>query len=147
MLHPDGDDHLVFPEGYRVDDGGLDFFRHNRVGGLDHPDLRAALEGDRPGQLQIINLLFKAVAHGRQIFCRLHVLGKARFCRLVLQGDKLPVPGVLQLFLSRRDVHGKLFEIGEVRSIHLVEHRDILEQGGLVPLKLCGDDVYVRLHL
>ena len=54
VLYSQGDDHLVFPEGDGVHDGGLDLLGHHVVGGLYHPDLRGGLQGDGPGQLQVV---------------------------------------------------------------------------------------------
>ena len=72
-----GQDHLIFPKGNGVYQGGLDLLNHDGVVVLDHPDLGSGLDGDGPGQLQVVDLLFKPVALLRQISGCLGILGKA----------------------------------------------------------------------
>ena len=76
VMDAKGDDHLVFPQGNRVHDGGLDFFRHDGIIVLDHTDLRSSLDGNHPGQFQVIELFLETDAEILQILRCLGVLGK-----------------------------------------------------------------------
>ena len=76
MLDANRDDHLALPERDRIDDGRLDLLCHDRVGGLDHANLRPCLHGNSPGQHQVMKLFLKAVAHLGVILCSLGVLGE-----------------------------------------------------------------------
>ena len=77
VLDAEGDDHLVLPQRNRVDQGRLNLLHHLSVVLLDKADLRRGLDGDHAGQLQIVNLFLKAVAHGIIIAGGLGVFGEA----------------------------------------------------------------------
>ena len=147
MLQANGDDHLVLPERNGVDDRGLDLFRHDSVGVLDHPDLGTCLHGDHTGQIQIIQLLLEAVAHFGIVPGRLGILLQSGPLGLFLQCLKLSLPGLFELSLAGQDVHGQFLEIIEVELIHLIQDRHILHQLDLMLLKLIGNSRNVGLDL
>ena len=147
MLQADGDDHLVLPERDGIDDRGLDLFRHDGIGVLDHPDLGTGLHGDHTGQIQIIQLLLEAVAHFRIVPGRLGILLQAGPLGLFLQGFELSLSGLFELSLAGQNIHGQFLEIIEIEFIHLIQNRHILHQLDLMLLKLIGNSRNVGLDL
>ena len=147
VMGPQGQDHLTLPEGNRVDDGGLNLLGHHGVVVLEHPNLRAHLKRNHPGQLQVMELLLKAQAEVAVVVGRLGVLRLAARLGLALhlgQGDAALVG---QLFLSGEDIHGQLLVVFQIFLVHLVHDGDIFHQGNLVLFQLGGDFVHVDLGL
>ena len=128
--------HLVLPQRDRVHDGRLDLLGHHRVVGLDQADLRAHLDGHIAGQLQIVELLFKAVTQVGQVAGGLGILGQLGALGLLLRGLQVVGADLGQLLLAGQDVHRQLLEVDKVQLIHLIQHRDVLHQGDLVVLQL-----------
>ena len=89
---------------------------------LDHADLRGHLEGDRAGQLQVVQLLLKAADAGSCIVVRgLGVLGLDRTpARLLQRSSASSVSrSSLHAELARDDVHGELLvDTADSCSIH-----------------------------
>ena len=97
-----GQDHLVFPQGDGVDDGGLDLLGHHRVIALDQADLRAHLDGDVAGQLQVVQLLLKAVTQVGQVAGSLSILGQLGALGFLLRSLQVGIAHLLQLLLPAR---------------------------------------------
>ena len=140
-----GQHHLVLPQGDGVHDGGLNLLGHHRVVGLDQADLRAHLDGDVAGQLQIVELFLKAVAHIGQVAGGLGILGQLGTLGLLLGGFQLIGTHIGQLLFAGQNVHRQLFEVDEVVLVHLIEHGNVLHQDDLVifQLRLDALDVFV----
>ena len=147
VLQSQGQHHLALPQGDGIHQGGLDLLHHQRVVVLQQPGLGPHLDGDHPGQLQIVELLFKPLAHLREIVVGLGVLLGAAGLGLVPQGGQFPGPDVLQPPLARQDVHGQFLVILQVQLVHLVQHGHVLQQSQLVLLQLLDDLVHIALHL
>ena len=145
MLHAYRQYHLALPERDRIDKRRLYFFGHRRIVALYHTYLRRHLHCHRAGQLQIVNLFFKTVAQLRQILCLLCILRKPAQLGTSQKLRKLFCAYLFQLFLSRKDVHGQLFIIGQIQLIHLIQHSRILQQLYLMPLQYLTDTVYIFL--
>ena len=128
--------HLVLPQRDRVHDGRLDLLGHHRVVGLDQADLRAHLDGHIAGQLQIVELLLKAVTQVGQVAGGLGILGQLGALGLLLRGLQVVGADLGQFLLAGQDVHRQLLEVDKVQLIHLIQHRDVLHQGDLVVLQL-----------
>ena len=139
MLQAQGQDHLVLPQGQGVDQGGLDPFHQEGVVVLQKADLRGHLEGDLARQLQVVQLLFKAVALGGKILGLLGIHRIAAGFGDFLQLRQVGFPDFPQPFFTGRDVHGQLMEIIQVHVVHAVEHGHVLEQLHLVLLQAGGD--------
>ena len=60
-MQPQGDHDLAFPQRDGAEYRGLDLIHQHFVVVLDEADLRRCLDGDGFAQLQIVDLLFKAV--------------------------------------------------------------------------------------
>ena len=142
-----GQDHLVLPQGNGVYQGGLDLFHHDGVVVLDHPDLGSRLDGNGPGQLQVVDFLFEPVALLRQVSGRLGVLGQARPLGGGLQLLQFPVPDLLELLLSGQDIHGQLLEVGQILVVHFVQHGGVFQKPDLVLLQGGADLLYVHFRL
>ena len=138
--------HLVLPQGDGVDDGGLYLLGHHGVIVLQKPDLRTHLQADGAGQLKVVELFLKALALVGQIACGLCVLRQAGSLCLVHRLLQLVGAEVGQLLLAREDIHAQLFEIGHVQLIHLVQHRNILEQLHLMLFEGGLDGLDVRFR-
>ena len=138
-----GQDHLVFPQGDGVDDGGLDLLGHHRVIALDQADLRAHLDGDVAGQLQVVQLLLKAVTQVGQVAGSLSILGQLGALGFFLRSLQVGIAHLLQLLFAGQDVHRQFFKVDKVQLIHLVQHGDVLHQGDLVVLQLGLDALHV----
>ena len=82
MLHAECEHHLALPEGDGIDERGLDLFDHQRVVVLEKSRLRAHLERHHARELQVMQLLFKALALLRVVVVGLRILGKAARLRL-----------------------------------------------------------------
>ena len=141
MLQPQGEDHLALPQGDGIHQRGLDLLQHQSVVVLDEPGLGAHLDGDHPGQLQVVELLFKPGAQIGQIVVGLGVL------LAPAQLLQLHRAGLFQLLLAGQDIHGQLFVVLGVELVHLVQHGHVLHQGDLVILQHLHDLVYVGLGL
>ena len=105
------------------------------------------LHGHHAGQLQVVELLFKAVAQVHQVVVCLGVLGKTRLLRLPAQLLQLGGADLGQALLAGQNVHGQLLVILQVQLVHLVKHGHILQQGDLMLLQRLGDFVHVGLYL
>ena len=147
VLHAQGQHHLALPQGNGVHQGGLDLLNHLGVVVLQQAGLGPHLHGHHAGQLQVVELLFKAVAQVHQVVVCLGVLGKTRLLRLPAQLLQLRGPHLRQPLLPGQNVHGQFLVILQVQLIHLVKHGHILQQGDLVLLQALGDLVHVGLHL
>ena len=147
MGNAQGQNHLVFPQGDGVDQGGLDLLHHHIVIVLDQADLGRSLDGDSPGQLQIVDLLLKPVALVGQIPCFLGIFSQARLLSDGLQLHQLAGTNLLELLLARQDVHGQFLEIGQILVIQLIQHSRILQQPHLVLLQGIADfgNIHFRL--
>lgn len=84
---PRAQNHLAFPEGNGIYNGGLDLLDHGGVIVLDHTDLWCCLHGNGSGQLQIMKLLLKTVTFVFQIIGCLCILPEVR---LPLLSDEVP---------------------------------------------------------
>ena len=147
MIEGHGHDHLVFPQGDGVDDGGADLFGHEAVVVLHHADLGRHLHGDHAGQLQIMDLLLKAADHVGKVVGGLSVFGQSGFVGLLHHLGQLDLAQLLDLQLAGQDVHGQLLHVLAVLVVHLVHHADVLEQGDFMPLERFHDLVHVELGL
>ena len=147
VIHAQPQHHLALPEGDGVHDGGLDLLGHEKVVILDHADLRGHLQGDRAGQLQIVQLLLKAADEVREIVHGLRVLGQTGLLRLRAQLGEILFAQLLHAELARDDVHRELLEIRLIELEHAVERGDVLREDDLVVLQLLGDLVHVDLGL
>ena len=145
MCHAQGQNHLVLPQGDGVHNGGLDLFSHHRIVGLDQADLWAHLDGDIAGQLQVIQLLFKAVALVGQVAGGLGIFRQAGCFGLGFSGGQVVLPHLLQLFAAGQDIHAQLLEIDKVQLVHLVQHGNVFHQGYLVVLQLGLDAFHVHI--
>ena len=139
--------HLVLPQGDGVDDGGLDLLSHHGVVVLQQADLRPHLQADVAGQLQIIELLFKAFALVGQITSRLCILRQAGNLGLVHGLLQLVCTDLGQLFLAGQDIHAQLLEVGHVQLVHLIQHGDVFQQLDLMALQHGLDVLHVGLGL
>ena len=147
MLQPQGQHHLALPQGDGVHQGGLDLLQHQGVVVLDQPSLRAHLDGDHPGELQIVELLLKAVTQVGIVVVFLCVLLGPGLGGLLLQLLQVVGPDMLQPLFPRDDIHSQLFVVFGVEVIHLVQHGDVLHQHHLVVLQHPHDLVHVDLGL
>lgn len=66
--------HLVFPEWNRIDNGGLNLFSHDGIVALHHANLRCHLQRNHARQLKVMDLLLKTLNHGCIIAYRLRIL-------------------------------------------------------------------------
>ena len=146
VLHAQRQHHLALPQGDGVHQRGLDLLDHQRVVVLQKPGLRAHLNGHYAGQLQIVELLLKAVAQAHQIVVRLGVLRQAAGLRLLPQLLHLGGANLRQPLLAGQDIHGQLLVILQVQLVHLVEHGHVLQQGDLMLLQVLSDLVHVGLY-
>ena len=147
MGQAQGQHHLVLPQGDGVHDGGLDLLGHHGVVVLQQADLGAHLQADVAGKLQIVQLLFKALALVGQVAGRLGVLRQAGGLGLVHGLLQLPCTHLGQLLFTGQNVHAELLEVGHVQVIHLVQHGDVLEQLHLMGLQHALDILHVGLGL
>ena len=147
VLQPQRQHHLALPQGNGVHQRGLDLLDHQRVVVLQQPGLGAHLHRHHPGQLQIVDLLFKPVAQVHQIVIGLCVLCRAGLLRLLAKLLQLAAAYRLQPLLTGQNVHGQFLVVLQVQLIHLVEHGHVLEQRDLVLLQRLGDLLHVGLHL
>ena len=147
VLHPQCQHHLALPQGNGVHQRGLDLLDHQGIVILQQTGLRTHLNGHHTGQLQIVDLLFKPVAHADQVVIGLCILGKAGLLRLFAQLLQLIAAHVCQTLFPGQNVHGQLFIVLQVQLIHLVKHGHVLEQRDLMILQILGDLVHVGLHL
>ena len=147
VLHAQGQHHLALPQGDGVHQGGLDLLDHQRVVVLQKPGLGAHLHGYHAGQLQIVQLLLKAVAQVHQVVVGLGVLGQTRLLRLLPQCLQLRRAHLGQALFAGQDVHGQFLVILQVQLIHLVEHGHVLQQRDLMVLQILGDLVHIGLDL
>ena len=147
MLHAEREHHLALPEGDGIDERGLDLFDHQRVVVLEKSRLWAHLERHHARELQVMQLLFKALALLRVVVVGLRILGKAAGLCLLAQLLELAGADLGQTLFARDDIHGQLFVVLEVQLIHLVEHRDVLHQRDLMLFKLRNNAVHARLGL
>ena len=143
MGHAQRQHHLVFPQRDGVDDGGLNLLRHHGVVGLDEPDLRAHLDGDVAGQLQIVQLFLKPVAQVGQIAGGLRVLRQLGAGGLLLRGFQLGFTHLRQFFLAGQNIHGQFFEVHQIQLVHFVQHGDVLHENHLMVLQLGLDALHV----
>ena len=111
MIHAQRQDHLLFPERDRVDNGGLDLFGHEQIVVLDHADLRPHLERDHPGQLQVVQLLLEAADKIGKIIRGLGVFGETGFFGFLLKLHQFVFTKLLGAQLSGNDVHGEFFAV------------------------------------
>ena len=125
-LNAQRQDHLALPQRNGVDQGGLDLFRHQRIVVLDHPDLRRHLQADDPGQLQIVQLLLKALALIGKVVGPLRVLRQAGLLRRGLQGGQGLVLLLGKALPPGQDIHRQLLVVFEVLFIHLVQQGRVL---------------------
>ena len=102
MGHAKSQHHLALPQGNGVHQGGLDFLHHQRVVVLEQPGLGAHLDGDHPGQLQVVELFLKPLAHLHLVVVGLGVLLGAGLLRLGPEGGKLVGLDLLELLLPAR---------------------------------------------
>ena len=144
MLDANRQHHLALPERNRVDQRGLDLFRHCSIVALDQSDLGRHLHGNRPRQLQVVNLFLKTIAQLCQILRLLRVLRQSAFFCAFDQLRKLLLLYLLDLFFSGKDVHGKLFIIGEIQLIHLIQHCRILQQLNLVSFQHLTNFIHIN---
>ena len=147
VLHAQRQHHLALPQRDGIHQRGLDLLDHQRIVVLQQPGLGSHLDRHHAGQLQIVQLLFKPVAHSHQIIVGLRILGKAGLLRLLPQLLQLTGTHVRQTLLTGQDVHGQLLIILQVQLIHLVEHGHVLQQRDLMVLQILGDLVHVGLDL
>ena len=147
VVHAQPQHHLALPEGDGVHDGGLDLLGHKKVVILDHADLRGHLQGDRAGQLKIVQLLLKAADEVREIVHGLRVLGQTGLLRLRTQLGEILLAQLLNAELARDDIHRELLEIRLIQLKHAVERGDVLCENDLMVLQLLGDLVHVHLGL
>ena len=143
MGHAQRQNHLVFPQRDGVDDGGLNFLRHHGVVGLDEANLRAHLDGDVAGQLEIIQLFLEPVAQIGQIAGGLRVLRQLGAGGLLLSGFQLGFTHLRQFFLAGQNIHGQLLEVHQIQLIHFVQHGDVLHEHHLMVLQLGLDALHV----
>ena len=139
--------HLALPQGNGVDQRGLNLLGHERVVVLEHADLGTHLQGHHPGQLQVVELLLKAVDEVGIVVGRLGVLGLAALLGLAAQLGQGAVLLFSQLLPARQNIHGQLLIVFQILVVHLVQHGDVLHQGDLVLLQRLGDPVHVGLGL
>ena len=147
VVHAQPQHHLALPEGDGVHDGGLDLLGHEKVVILDHADLRGHLQGDRAGQLQIVQLLLKAADEVREIVHGLRVLGQTGLHRFRAQLGEILFAQLLHAELARDDVHRELLEIRLIELKHAVERGNVLREDDLVVLQLLGDLVHIDFGL
>ena len=114
---------------------------------MQQPGLGAHLHGDHPGELQIVELLFKPVAHLHEIVIGLGVLLGTGLLRLGLQGREFVGLDIRQLPLARQDIHGELLVVLEIELIHLVKHGHVFQKRHLVLFQLPDDLVHIGLYL
>ena len=76
--------HLALPQGDGVHQGGLDLLQHQGVVVLEQTGLGAHLDGDHPGELQVVDLLLKPAAQVGEGVVGLGVLLAPRLGRLLL---------------------------------------------------------------
>ena len=125
----------------------MDLLYHLGVVILQQTGLGAHLHGDHPRQLQVVELLFKAVAQVHHVVVGLGILGKAGFFRLDAQLLQLAGAHLLQPFLAGQDVHGQFLVVLQVQLIHLIEHGNVLHQRDLMLFQRLGNAVHIGLHL
>ena len=121
VLQPQSQHHLALPQGDGIHQRGLDLFQHQCVVVLDQPGLRAHLDRNHPGQLKIVDLLFKTIAEVGIVVVPLSILlstGLGRFFPQLLQ--RL-APGFVQRFFARQDIHGQFFIVFGIQIVHLVQ--------------------------
>ena len=147
VLHAQRQHHLALPQRDGVHQRGLDLLDHQRVVVLQQAGLGTHLDGHHAGQLQIVQLLFKAVAQVHQIVVRLGILGQTGLLRLLAQLLQLRGAHLGQPLLAGQDIHGQFLVILQVQLIHLVEHGHVLQQRDLMVLQILGDLVHVGLDL
>ena len=105
------------------------------------------LNGDHPGQLQVVELLLKPATQVGKIIIGLGVLLGPAGGGLLPQLLQVVGPQVLQPLLAGNDIHGELFVVLGIQLIHLVQHGDVLHQHHLVVLQHPHDLVHVDLGL
>ena len=143
VLQSQGQNHLALPEGDGVDQAGLNLFNHQGVVILQHPGLGPHLQGDHPGQLQVVELFLKAVAQADHVVVRLGIrLGPAGGGLLLELGQVLPL-NLGQALFPGQDVHGQLLLILGVQLKHLVQVGHVLHQGDLVGLQVFHNLIHV----
>ena len=99
-MQPQGNDNLALPQRNGAEDRRLDLIHQHFVVVLDEADLRRCLDGDGFAQLQIVDLLFKAIYRVLKIPHYLGAHGVAlsrRFGMELRQGGFLQF---LQLFFA-----------------------------------------------
>ena len=139
--------HLALPQRNGIHDGGLDFLDQRDFVVLHEADLRRGLHGDGTREVEVGKLLFEARAHGVEVLRGLRVFGTTRGFRLVHKLLQLDFAHFSELFLAGKNVHGELFEVGEVELVHLVERGGVFHEGHLMALQRLHDFVDVGLGL
>ena len=147
VLHAQSQHHLALPQGNGVDQRGLDLLQHEGVVVLDQTGLGAHLDGDHAGELQIVDLLLKAVAQVGVVVVSLGILLSAGLGGLLAQFLEGDGASLLQSLLAGQDIHGQFLVVFGVQLIHLVQHGDVLHQGDLMALQNAHDLVHVDLGL
>ena len=147
VLQAQSQHHLALPQGDGVHQRGLDLLQHEGVVILQKPGLGAHLHGDHAGELQVVDLLLKAVAQVGKVVVGLGVLLAAGGGGLLLELLQVVGTQIVQALFARNDIHGELFVVLGVQLIHLVQHGDVLHQHHLMRLQRPDDLVHVDLGL
>ena len=146
MCHAQSQHHLILPQRNRIVDCGLDFFRHQGVVVLNKTNLGSHLDADGTGKLQIVKLLFKAVAHGCKVVGDLRVLCLAGgLCLFPHSGQRFRAL-LIKLLFACQNIHREFLEICKVGFVHLIQHYNVLKQPVLMFLQFSSDfiNIYFR---
>ena len=125
----------------------MDFLDQRDFIVLHETNLRCGLHGDGAREVEVGKLLLEARAHGVEVLCGLRVFSATRGFCLVHEFLQLDFAHFSELFLAGQNVHGELFEVGEVELVHLVECGGVFHKGHLVALQRFHDFVDVGLGL
>ncbi len=94
-----------------------------------------------------MKLLLETIAKVCVIVILLSVFLSAGLFGFLSELFKFDVSRICKALLTCDDVHGEFFVILGVKSVHLVEHRDVLHKDDLVILQLLNDLVDVSFSL
>ena len=147
MSDPQSNDHLAFPQRNGIYNSRLDLFRHLGIISLYQTDLGGCLDTDHPGQLQVMDLFLKTVAERIQVFGCLGVFRQIGGLGFAHKLRQLCGTDLLQFLLSCQDIHGKLFKVIQIQSVHLVHSSRIFHQLDLMFFQNIHDPADIGLSL